>query len=226
MVSYANIAAKNVPPREQQPHPDPSLLITPSSLGGVSQDGNSKVTVVHAHSREPSTSITSESANRLFESTNEDRTRKQPDAQTPRLWEKLKCNILRPSVAGASLVNISLLAGASYALYAPPRLRRDTKVITTALVAAVMLFGAETYATEACQSTARCRAAERESRDIEHRSANYRRAHEYALRPRVIGRIFGLGESSVLRFMELKMISWRAVNIGILSTYLAYLHWK
>jgi hypothetical protein len=120
-------------------------------------------------------------------------------------------------------VNISLLAGASYAFYTQPRFRRDTKVITTALVAAVMLFSAETYATEACQSTASCRAAER---GIEDRPVSYRRAHEYALRPRVLGRMFGLGESSVLYFRELKLTSWRAVNVGILSTYLAYIHWK
>ena len=120
-------------------------------------------------------------------------------------------------------MNISLLAGASYAFYIRPRLRGDIKVITTALVAAVMLFGAETYAIEARESAARCRAAER---GIEDRSVNHRRAHEYALRPRVLGKIFGLGESSVLHFRELKMTSWRAVNVGILSTYLAYIHWK
>jgi hypothetical protein len=94
-------------------------------------------------------------------------------------------------------VNIGLLAGTSYAFYIQPRLRRDTKLITSALVAALVLFSAETYATEACRSTPKCRAAER---DIEERSAIYHRAREYVRRPGVLGGIVGLGK--FVRYQE------------------------
>ncbi|KAI0253974.1 hypothetical protein BJV78DRAFT_1097026, partial [Lactifluus subvellereus] len=212
--SYANIAAKNAPPPEQQPYPDPALLTTPSSLGGATPDGVSKITVVPPRSREPSTTTTSDRAGRPSESTSEDSTRRRPEAQTSRRWEKVKDIILRPSVAGglvgigrSPIVNIGLLAGASYAFYVQPRLRHDTKIITSALAAAFVLFRAESYTAKACRSTFSDKAAERE---VEERPLIDRRGREHALRPCVLGGTIGF------------------VNVGVLTTvgYLGYSNWN
>ena len=118
MGSYANVAAKNVPPYEQQvsssrsllptyishhfvttmlqPHPDPALLTTPSLVSGTTFDDAAKVNVVQRDSEllTRSTTGTGPSPPR------DEREDKYPDDQMPRRWDKMKDIILRPSVAG------------------------------------------------------------------------------------------------------------------------------
>lgn len=209
MESYANIAAKNVPPYEQQPHPDPALLNTPSLVGDAPFDDTAKVNVVHRDS-EPSTKSTSDAATGpgLLPPTGE-RVDKYSDDQTPRRWEKVKDIVLRPSVAGGlvGVANVGLLAGASYALYMYPRLRRDTKVIVSTIAAAFALFGAEGYAVEARQGKSEAEAGKRKARED---GSGYRRAGERVLRSGGLSEVVGL------------------FNVGVLGIvgYLAYTNWK
>ena len=118
MESYANVAAKNVPPYEQQvsssrsllptyishhfvttmlqPHPDPALLTTPSLVGDTPFDDIAKVNVVHRDS-ELSTKSTTGTGPSPPRDEREDR---YSNAQMPRGWDKVKDIVLRPSVAG------------------------------------------------------------------------------------------------------------------------------
>jgi hypothetical protein len=54
------------------------------------------------------------------------------------------------ALTGLYPVNIGLLAGGSYAFYTQPKLRHDTKIITSAIVATFALFGAESYVARTC----------------------------------------------------------------------------
>jgi len=85
-------------------------------------------------------------------STIEDSASKRSEAPILRRWEMVKEVILRPSIAGGlvGIVNIGLLAGGSYAFYTQPKLRHDTKMITSAIVATFALFGAESYVAQTC----------------------------------------------------------------------------
>jgi hypothetical protein len=47
-------------------------------------------------------------------------------------------------------VNVGLLGGGAYAFYTHPNLRRDGKLIASAMAATFALLGAESYAIEAC----------------------------------------------------------------------------
>lgn len=100
-------------------------------------------------------------------------------------------------------MNIGLLAGASYAFYVQPRLRHDTKVITSALAAAFVLFRAESYTAKACRSTFWGKASERE---VEERPLIYHRSREHMLRPWALRRTIGFGEF-VLHMSKLGPIS-------------------
>jgi len=205
MGSYANVAAKNVPPYEQQPHPDPALLTTPSLVGGTAFDDIAKVNVVQRDSEllTKSTTGTGPSPPR------DEREDKYSDDQMPRRWDKVKDIILRPSVAGGlvGVANIGLLAGASYAFYTYPRLRRDTKVIVSTISAAFALFGAESYVAEARLIKSKGKAAKRKARE---EGSVYRRMAEYVLKSGGLGGVVGLLNVSVL---------------GIVG-YLAYTNWK
>ncbi|KAH9176434.1 hypothetical protein EDB89DRAFT_162504 [Lactarius sanguifluus] len=207
MEPYAKVAAKNVPPYEQQPHPDAALLNTPSLLGGAPFDDTAKVNVIHRDS-EPSTKLASDGASEL-PPPREERQGKHSEVQTPRRWEKVKDIVLRPAVAGGfvGVANIGLLAGASYAFYTYPRLRRDTKVIISTLAATFALFGAESYAAEARQSKPEGKAAKRKARE---EGSAYKPVIEHVLRPGGLSGLVGL------------------LNVGVLGvvSYLAYTNWQ
>jgi len=141
----------------------------------------------------------------------EEREGKYSETQTPRRWEKVKDIVLRPSVAGGlvGVVNIGLLAGASYAFYTHPRLRRDTKAIISTIAATFALFSAESYAVaEAPQIKSKGKAAKRKAR--EEGGPVYSRVRERALRSGGLGGAVGL------------------LNVGVLGIvgYLAYNNWK
>ncbi|KAI9437751.1 hypothetical protein H4582DRAFT_1957341 [Lactarius indigo] len=207
MEPYAKVAAKNVPPYEQQPHPDAALLNTPSLLGGAPFDDNAKVNMVHRDS-EPSTKSTSDAASGLS-LPREAKQGKHSEAQAPRRWEKVKDIVLRPSVAGGlvGITNIGLLAGASYAFYTYPRLRRDTRAIMSTIAATFALFSAESYAAEASQSKSEGKAVKHKARE---EGFAYRRVGERVLRSGGLSGLVGL------------------LNVGVLGvvSYLAYTNWQ
>jgi len=206
MDSYANVAAKNVPPYEQQPHPDPALLTTPSLVSGAPFDDTLKVNVVPRDS----TMSNSEAATGTGSSPPRgERDDKYSDDQTPQRWEKVKDIVLRPSVAGGlvGVANIGLLAGASYAFYMYPRLRRDTKVIVSTIAATFALFGAEGYAVEARRGKSGVKAGKRKARED---GSVYGRVGEHVLSSGGLSGVVGL------------------LNVGVLGLvgYLAYTNWK
>ncbi|KAH9061377.1 hypothetical protein EDB87DRAFT_1611506 [Lactarius vividus] len=207
MEPYAKVAAKNVPPYEQQPHPDAALLNTPSLLGGAPFDDTAKANVVHRDS-EFSTKLTSDAASGLSPP-REEKEDNLSEAQIPRSWEKVKDIVLRPSVAGGlvGIANIGLLAGASYAFYTNPRLRRDTKAIMSTIAATFALFGAESYAAEARQSKPERKAAKRKARE---EGSAYRRIIGHVLRSGGLSGLVGL------------------LNVGVLGvvSYFAYTNWQ
>ncbi|KAF8274412.1 hypothetical protein EI94DRAFT_1794212 [Lactarius quietus] len=188
MESYANVAAKNVPPYEQQPHPDPALLTTPSGL---------------------STKSTSDAATGTGLSPPGGERMDKYSYETPQGWGKVKDIVLRPSVAGglAGVANIGLLAGASYAFYTHPQLRRDTKVIISTVATAFALFGAESYAAEARQGKSEGKEGKRKARE---EGSVYRRVGENVQRSGGLGGAVGL------------------LNVGVLGIvgYLAYTNWN
>ncbi|KAI9463540.1 hypothetical protein BJY52DRAFT_1202861 [Lactarius psammicola] len=195
MEPYAKVAAKNVAPYEEQPHPDAALLNTPSLLGGAPFDDIANVNVVHRDTD--------------FHLQGRKREDKRSEAQTPPRWEKVKDIILRPSVAGGfvGVANIGLLAGASYAFYTYPRLRRDTKVILSTITATFALFGAESYVAEARQRKSKGKAAKRNAREED---SVYRRVSERMLRSGGYSGLVGL------------------LNVGVLGIvgYFVFTNWK
>lgn len=211
MESYANIAATNAPPPEKQPHPDPALLTTPSVLGGPPPDITTKVNVARPDNGEPLTYTTPESPSRGSWSPSEDDANKNTEAVTLQRWEKVKEVILRPSVVGGlvGIVNIGLLAGGSYAFYSHPNLRRDTKIITSAMVASFALFGTESYAIKTCRNTPKGNVTDRKIDEGSTAAFVYHCVREHVPRSGVFGGTAGL------------------VNAGILSIvgYLAYRNW-
>ncbi|KAI0266880.1 hypothetical protein BC834DRAFT_823290 [Gloeopeniophorella convolvens] len=217
-MSYANVTSKNTLPQSQQPQPDPALLTTPSSIGGgAPADDTAKVNVVPSDFKENPTTTTSEFAKRIPSPAfpmdrSKPKTRKRLDeaeAEGQQLWEAVKEAIFRPAVAGGlvGVVNVGLLAGASYAFYTQPQFRRDAKIVTSAIASVFALLGAEGYAAEIYRTTPEGKEAERKAR--KEGSLVYRHAREHILRPGVLGGLVGLA------------------NVGVLGTisYLAYSHW-
>ena len=88
--------------------------------------------------------------------------------------------------------NIGLLAGASYAFYTHPRLRRDTRVIVSTIAAAFVLFGAESYVAEVRQIKSESKAAKRKARE---EGSSYRRLGEHVLRSGGLSGAVGLRKS-------------------------------
>lgn len=120
-------------------------------------------------------------------------------------------------------MNIGLLAGASYAFYTHPRLRRDTKAIISTIAATFALFSAESYAAETRQGKAAKRKAREEGGSV------YRRVRERALRSGGLGGVVGLRKSFDSTHEHIINIpDSEIVNVGVLGIvgYLAYTNWK
>lgn len=95
----------------------------------------------------------------------------------------------------APTVNVGLLTYASYALYTQPRLRHDTRLLSSAAAGALLLFGAEGYAAERYRETPAGREEERRAR--KEGAVLYRHAREAVLRPGVLGGLLGFCECRV-----------------------------
>ncbi|KAH7099283.1 hypothetical protein BKA62DRAFT_710530 [Auriculariales sp. MPI-PUGE-AT-0066] len=209
-MSYANVAAAHPPPPSLQGKPDPALLNThPSHSYTLVDSTNEKVVVAppdfKSHPKTvtsefvppPSTSTSGSAASRK-DKAKRAYGRAEHEAET--LWFRAKNQLLRPGVAGGllGLVNVGLLATASYSFYTDPALRRDRRAIGGTVVGALVLLGAEGWLAE---SYAKTEAGQREAQKAREEGAYvYRRAHDIVLRPGVFGGLLG------------------ALNVGILGT--------
>ncbi|ETW80714.1 hypothetical protein HETIRDRAFT_445244 [Heterobasidion irregulare TC 32-1] len=214
-MSYASVAAQDAPPLSEQPKPDPALLNTGSSRSDAVADDTSKVKVVPADFKDNLSTFTSETRETIVRDAEPagDEARShahKAEAEGLHYWEVAKDHLLRPAIAGGliGIVNIGLFAGASYAYYTHPPLRRDARAIASTVAVAVALLGGEGYAAEQFRQTPQGKKEERRAR--EEGSLVYRHAREHILRPGVLGGIVGL------------------VNVGILGAvgYLAYTNWE
>ena len=93
------------------------------------------------------------------------------------------------------LVNIGLLAGGSYVFYTHPNLRRDTKIIASAVAATFALFGFESYAVEVCQNTPKENATDRNDKKGSTAAFVRRWVRGHVPRSGVIGGTTGVGKS-------------------------------
>ncbi|KAJ7783016.1 hypothetical protein B0H16DRAFT_475813 [Mycena metata] len=195
--SYADITASNAPPISEQPQPDQALLntIPPSD---APYDPTKKVNVV-AH--DPMASSNNNFSDAPRPSPRSGRAHKRFDeaeAEGIYLWESAKHYLFRPGVAGGllGLLNIGLLAGTARAFYVQPEYRRDTKVISTTVAAALALLSAEGYAAEAYRQTAA--GQEEERRAKEEGAVIYRHLREQILRPGTLGGLVGVINLAIL----------------------------
>ncbi|THH15476.1 hypothetical protein EW146_g5004 [Bondarzewia mesenterica] len=213
-MSYASVAAQNAPPLSEQPQPDPVLLNTGAPEPTAPADDAAKVNVVPSDFKENPTTITSEAGKDLAKGDESEKPEAHDrvhefEAEGYHYWHVAKEYLLRPAVAGGlvGIVNLGLFAGAGYAYYTHPSLRRDTKVIASTAAVAAVLLGGEGYAAEKFRESPRGQEEERKAR--KEGSLIYRHAREQILRPGVLGGIVGL------------------INVGILGTvgYFAYTNW-
>lgn len=228
-MSYAAVTAEYTPPNNATP--DPALLQTARPHRDIVADDAAKVNVVSPDFKVHPATVTSET-DILVEDASSDETdpgaapgapkkaRKSRKNKAKRelrkaedeglyLWELAKEQILRPGVAGGlvGVVNVGLLAGASYAFYTHPHLRSDKQAIGGTLAAALVLSGVEGYAVERFRETPY--GQEEERRAKQEGALLYRHAREAVLRPGVLGGLVGV------------------VNLGVLGTvgYFAYSNW-
>ncbi|KAI0949501.1 hypothetical protein AcW1_009094 [Taiwanofungus camphoratus] len=219
-MSYAAVAAQNMPPPSQQPQPDPALLSTePPSTDNVADDA-AKVNLVAPDFRANPATITSQSTVPP-ESASPAPTRAGKARSTARryahdaeeegfyLWARTKDILFRPAVAGGilGLLNVGLLSGAGYAFYTRPYLRRDGPTLAATLAASLALGSVETYAAEKYRQTPAGKAEEERART--EGAALYRCAREHILRPGVLSGLVGF------------------LNVGVLGAlgYVAYTNW-
>ncbi|EPQ57410.1 hypothetical protein GLOTRDRAFT_92447 [Gloeophyllum trabeum ATCC 11539] len=216
-MSYASVAAHNLPPNE--PHPDPALLNTEPPTAGVADD-TLKVNVVPSDFRAHPATVTSEKTvytePELPEApgapSKKDKAKKrlhQAEDEGLHLWEVTKQTVLQPGVAGGliGIANVGLISAVGYLYYTRPGLRRDTKVITSTVAGALALLGLEGYGAQAYRKTPKGQEEERRAR--EEGAVVYRYLKEHILRPGVLGGLVGL------------------LNVGILGTvgYFGYTNW-
>ncbi|GLB37165.1 hypothetical protein LshimejAT787_0402160 [Lyophyllum shimeji] len=220
-MSYASVAASNVPPLDEQPRPDPALLNTTPPTASNVVDETAKVNVVASEAKARPATQTSEARRRIYGHSDSDedehpseerrpnRRLKEVEAETLYLWEVTKQYLFRPGVAGGlvGLVNIGLLAGAGRAFYTQPHLRRDRTVISSTVAAALALLSLEGYAAEKYRKTPRGQAEARRAK--EEGTLVYKHLREQVLRPGFLGGLVGL------------------VNVAVLGTvgYFSYINW-
>ncbi|EJD02596.1 uncharacterized protein FOMMEDRAFT_28328 [Fomitiporia mediterranea MF3/22] len=218
-MSYANVAKENAPPHSQQPKPDPALLNTGLPTTSAIADDTAKVNIVPPNFKRDPVTVTSESGPYIDESSSEgddkningsekrkrrrDRQLRNAETEAAGFFAAAKEQLLRPGVAGG-LIGVGY---ASYAFYANPSLRRDTRAISMGGISLLALFGLEGYAVERYAQTPRGRKERKRAR--EEGAALYRHSREIVLRPGVLGGLVGL------------------VNVGILGGvgYAAYVNW-
>ncbi|KAH7053037.1 hypothetical protein BKA62DRAFT_739020 [Auriculariales sp. MPI-PUGE-AT-0066] len=166
-MSYANVAAAHPPPPSLQGKPDPALLNTHPShsytlvvVAPPDFKSHPKVRIAFPFlERDPEImvqTVTSE-----FDKAKRAYGRAEHEAETL---------LLRPGVAGGllGLVNVGLLATASYSFYTDPALRRDRRAIGGTVVGAL--------------SYAKTEAGQREAQKAREEGAYvYRRAHDIVL---------------------------------------------
>lgn len=97
-----------------------------------------------------------------------------------------------------SAANVGLIGAFGYNLYSKPHLRTDTRVLSTAAISALVLFGAEGYVAEAYRRTDAGQEEERRARD--EGDLIYRRTKAIVLRPGVLGGLVGVCELERDRF--------------------------
>ncbi|KZT28921.1 hypothetical protein NEOLEDRAFT_1057143 [Neolentinus lepideus HHB14362 ss-1] len=219
-MSYASVAAQNLPPNEVCfiPHPDPALLNTGSESFDDVADDAAKVNVVpsdfkqHPHTVTSETEVVRETDESVPPVPKKDKAKKrlhQAEVEGVYLWEIAKEHLLRPGVAGGLLgiVNVGLISGVGYLYYTRPHLRRDTKVISSTVAATLALLGLEGYGAEAYRKTPRGQEEERKARA--EGAVIFRHLKEAVLRPGVLSGVVGI------------------VNVGILGTvgYFGYTNW-
>ncbi|KAK7035243.1 hypothetical protein VNI00_012010 [Paramarasmius palmivorus] len=210
-MSYANVAASNIPPN--QPQPDPALLTTPSDVSAAGPaDDTAKVNVVPHDWRSNPTTVTSETKpppDSAFEDKagrgKASKRFREVEAEGAYLWNVAKHYLLRPGVAGGlvGLVNIGLLASATHSFYTQPHLRRDRQVIASTIAGALAILGIEGYAAEKYRQTPQGQAEERRAKQ------EGAILYQWLMRPGVLGGLLGL------------------VNVGVLGAvgYLSYSNW-
>ncbi|KAJ6557191.1 hypothetical protein B0H10DRAFT_2121020 [Mycena sp. CBHHK59/15] len=216
-MSYAQVAAHNAPPPDEQPHPDPVLLNTQPPTASPLIDSTKKVNIVPMP-KQPSQPAR---ANRRLDETK---------AEGMYLWESAKYYLFRPGVAGGliGLLNIGLMAGAARAFYVQPHYRRDTTVISSTVAATLAILSAEGYAAEAYRNTAA--GQEEERRAKEEGAVLYRQAREHILRPGTLGGLVGvvnlaiIGAVSYFSYTNWDKPAWdrrvvSAVSAGLLTLW-------
>ncbi len=121
-------------------------------------------------------------------------------------------------------MNVGLVSGAIYKFYNDPYLRRDTRVIVSAIAGALTLLGAEGYAAEKYRETPR---GQREAEKVKREGAAiYRSAREHILRPGVLGGLLGVCKSMCVAYS--RIVSHPCtVNAGVLGAvgFLSYTNW-
>ncbi|EFI28198.1 hypothetical protein CC1G_14225 [Coprinopsis cinerea okayama7 len=166
-MSYASVAAQNVPPQEKWPQPDPALLNTTPPTDHTVVDDAAKVNVVGPDFKENPHTAFEENIRRnvsTSESEGDDdrgdgskrrkhRRHRKHHPQT--LWDQATEYLLRPGVAGGlvGIANVGLLTGVGYTFYSKPLLRRDPAAISTAAVSTLALLFAEGYLAEQYSET-------------------------------------------------------------------------
>ncbi|KAF9231495.1 hypothetical protein BU15DRAFT_90899 [Melanogaster broomeanus] len=179
----------------EQPSPDPALLATAQGHND-NEDDTKKVNVVSGATYPSETFVP--------------QTTPRSKSRGTYLWQVTKQLLFRPGVAGGlvGLVNVGLLSGMGYVLYTKPHLRRDNIAISSAVGGALLLVGAEGYATENLKHHKTWRGQE-ECRAPEKRTLIYKHLHEQMLCPGVLSGLVGL------------------VNAGIVGMvgYFSYINW-
>ena len=220
MSSYAEVAATNAPPLDQQPKPDQALVnTTPPSASPIPTD--SKIQIMPPRASEifgdeeedfpiPSTARPPAPDRRPKKTSRRVRDVQEESAY---IWSNFKDILLRPGVAGGlvglgtlpntipdhysqNIVNVGIVACVGRAFYLRPELRADKRVITSVVAASLAVVSLEGFATSKYAETPRGREEIRRAK--EEGSLVYRYLHEHILRPKVLGGMLGLGTAFVL----------------------------
>ncbi|KAF8813596.1 hypothetical protein BYT27DRAFT_7180348 [Phlegmacium glaucopus] len=133
-MSYASVAANNIPPPSEQPHPDTALLNTSPTTQPLIIN---KATIDEVPMSNDDSDKRKGSSKRM----------REVEAEGLYLWQVAKHYLTRPAVAGGlfGIINIGLLVLAGRKFYRYPHLRRDATAISASFSACIVLVATEGY---------------------------------------------------------------------------------